>query len=83
MKLFFNLLLIFCCLLSNNIQAQNADLNFSITVVNEQRQPIENATVELRMADQKNLVKGAITDQKGIADFKVLTEGNMLPLLLP
>lgn len=55
--------------------AQNAKPDFSITVLDEQQKPIENATVELRKAENKALVKAAITSAKGIADFQFNVPG--------
>jgi iron complex outermembrane receptor protein len=75
MKLIFTLSIILCCC-CGNIWAQNESADFSITVLDEQQKPIENATVELRKAESKALVKAAITNQKGMADFKIATEGN-------
>ncbi|WP_316785921.1 outer membrane beta-barrel protein [Pedobacter frigiditerrae] len=71
MKPIFKTLLFFCCLaISNNLFAQTKAI--SILVLDEQQKPIENATVELRKADNQVLVKAAITSNKGSADFQLV-----------
>ncbi len=41
----------------------------SIRIVNEQKQPVENATVELLRHKDSSLVKAAVSDRNGIAEF--------------
>jgi iron complex outermembrane receptor protein len=65
------------CLIGSQVLAQSPH-DFSIVVVDEQQKPIENATVELRKADDKALVKAAITNNKGIADFKIALAGKYI-----
>lgn len=54
--------------------AQQANV-VTILVVDEQQKPIENATVELYGAAGKPLIKAAITNQKGTAEFNITTAG--------
>lgn len=49
-----------------------------ITVFNEKESPVENATVELLKAADSSLVKLAITDSKGMAEFDRLNLGSYL-----
>lgn len=49
-------------------EAQKGKLN--ITILNPLQQPMENATVELRKAKDSSLVKTALTDKNGVAEFE-------------
>ena len=49
-----------------------------LTVVNEQKQPVESATVELLNAKDSSLVKTALTDKAGTAEFEVKAKGSYL-----
>ena len=49
-----------------------------ISVFNEKETPVENATVELLKAPDSSLVKLAITDSKGMAEFDRLNKGSYL-----
>lgn len=70
MKPIFKTLLLLCCLaFSHKLLAQTKLI--SILVLDEQKKPIENATVEIRKADNQALIKVAITSNKGSADFQV------------
>lgn len=73
MKPLFKILIICGLLLPNLAQAQNPSV-FSIILLNEQQKPIEHATVELRKADQNLLIKAAITNNQGVAEFKIETK---------
>ena len=50
----------------------------SATIVTDQRSPVENATVELRKAKDSSLVKLAITDRAGQAEFENIPFGSYL-----
>jgi iron complex outermembrane receptor protein len=58
--------------------AQTTNSTFTLVVVDDQQKPIEHATVELRKADEKPLVKAAITNQQGIAEFNLVTPGKFV-----
>ena len=49
-----------------------------VTVLNEKQVPLENATVELLKVSDSALVKLAITDSRGVADFDQLAHGGYL-----
>ncbi len=49
-----------------------------LTVLNEKQVPLENATVELLKVSDSSLVKLAITDSRGVADFDQLMHGGYL-----
>jgi len=55
--------------------AQEVSIKISVQVTNEQQQPIENATAEMRSANDSALVKIAITDNKGTAEFENIKAG--------
>lgn len=57
--------------------AQNSSGKISVTIKNDQQLAAENATVELLKPDS-SLVKAAITDKAGIAEFDRLAYGNYL-----
>lgn len=46
-----------------------------ITILNAQQSPIENATVELRRAKDSGLVKTALSDKNGLAEFENIRLG--------
>src|SRR6476661_2477014 len=48
----------------------------AVVVNNDRKAPLENATVELRRSKDSVLVKTALTDVKGRADFDGLPFGN-------
>jgi iron complex outermembrane receptor protein len=50
----------------------------TIQVLNDQQQPLENATVELRRAKDSAIVKTAIADNKGWAGFSKVKTGSYL-----
>ncbi|TKC12731.1 hypothetical protein FA048_03685 [Pedobacter polaris] len=76
MKLLIKFVFIAVCFASNGVlKAQIANSDFSITVLDDQQKPIENATVELRKANQQALLKAAITNVKGVAFFQIGAAG--------
>jgi iron complex outermembrane recepter protein len=58
--------------------AQDAKGKISVQVVNEQKQPLENATAELRRAKDSILVKSAVADKNGWAEFENIRHGSYL-----
>ena len=50
----------------------------SVTIVNDQKLPAENATVQLLKAKDSALVKVAITDKDGVADFENISFGTYI-----
>jgi iron complex outermembrane recepter protein len=58
--------------------ARAANKSISIQIINEQKQPIENATAELRRANDSALIKTAITDKNGWAEFVNIKPGAYL-----
>ncbi len=59
-------------------KAQNDRGSVSVAIVNDQQSPLENATVELLKSKDSSLVKVALTDKKGIAEFENIPFGNYL-----
>ena len=59
-------------------KAQNDRGSVSVTIVNDQQSPLENATVELLKSKDSSLVKVALTDKKGVAEFESIPFGNYL-----
>ncbi len=55
--------------------AQDVRVRVLAKIINEQNQPIENATAELRRAKDSGLIKGAITDKNGTAEFENIKPG--------
>ena len=47
-----------------------------ITITNEKATAMENATVELIKAEDSSLVKVAITDKDGVAEFEKISFGS-------
>lgn len=73
----FIILSVFCVfsfLLSSAQQQGKA----TVTVLNEEKSPVENATVELLRSKDSVLVKTAISDKSGVAEFDKLSYGNYL-----
>ncbi len=52
--------------------------NFSVAIKSESQSPIVNATVELLESKDSFLVKVAISNNNGIADFENIAFGNYL-----
>src|SRR5262245_35443697 len=74
MNKFLTLIIALCSFLL--INAQSIRGKISVTIVNDQQAVLENATVELRKAKDSSLVKVAITDKKGLAEFENIVFGN-------
>ncbi len=65
---------VLCCLL---VVAQTASKGrISVTIINEQNSGIENVTVELVRQKDSSLVKIAISDKNGVADFENIAFGS-------
>lgn len=64
-------LLSLCVLITTLALAQQKG-KASITVLNEQNQPVENAIVELLRSNDSAFIKAAISDKTGSADFENL-----------
>lgn len=78
MKTIYRLLL-FICLGIQGLYAQNNSLGkVYVTINNEKNLPLENATVELLKAKDSTLVKTAITDKDGLAEFINIRPGEYL-----
>jgi iron complex outermembrane receptor protein len=61
------------------MHAQNTPrAKISVRLVSEQQSPLENATIELLKAKDSGLVKIAITDRSGIAEFENILPGSYL-----
>jgi hypothetical protein len=52
--------------------------NVRVTILNEQRMPAENITVQLLKIQDSSLAKAAITDKEGLALFENIKPGNYL-----
>jgi iron complex outermembrane receptor protein len=74
MKKFFLFLIIISSFQLSN--AQNNRGKVSITIVNDQQSGLESATIELRKVKDSSLVKVAITDKNGLAEFENIPLGN-------
>lgn len=68
-------LLLLCCLTCFGAYAQSPATTFVVTVLDEQQRPVANATVELHKATEKTLVKVAIGNEQGQAEFKNVVAG--------
>jgi iron complex outermembrane recepter protein len=75
MKKLMGLLAVICTAFMATAQAGS---KISITILNEQKQGLENATVELRKSKDSSLVKAAITDRSGVAEFENIKAGAYL-----
>ncbi|HYE56273.1 MAG TPA: TonB-dependent receptor [Chitinophagaceae bacterium] len=51
---------------------------FTVTIANDQNQPVENVTVQLLRSKDSSLVKAAITDKVGLAEFDNIRFGSYL-----
>lgn len=67
--------MLLCCLTGFGAYAQSPATTFVVTVLDEQQKPIANATVELHKATEKTLVKAAIGNEQGQAEFKNVVAG--------
>ena len=57
---------------------QNSSGKITTTILNNQQSPVENATVELRKAKDSSLVKVAVTDKAGLAEFENIKYGEYI-----
>lgn len=78
MKIFIKSIILIFFFSISSLWAQN---RINITILDEQQKPVEYATVELRKADEKTLIKAAITNAQGIADFE-LSDGKYTATIL-
>lgn len=51
---------------------------FTVTIVNEQNAPLENVTVQLLRSKDSSLVKAAISDKTGLAEFENIRFGSYI-----
>ena len=72
MKKVFSIVIGICVALLLNAQRGK----ISVIVVNDQQNALENATVELRKIKDSSLVKIALTDKNGLAEFENILFGN-------
>ncbi|MES1220858.1 MAG: outer membrane beta-barrel family protein [Bacteroidota bacterium] len=71
--------LIVLCTLWIRGYSQNAETEkVTVTIVNEKKDALENGTVELLKTSDSSLVKIAITDKSGIAEFEKIHWGSYL-----
>jgi outer membrane receptor protein involved in Fe transport len=73
MLLFVSLLFVLSAKAQNGTRGK-----ISVTIINAQQSPLENATVELRKIKDSSLVKIAITDKNGLAEFENIPVGSYL-----
>src|SRR6185369_6559327 len=73
-KLLFSVLTLWSCI----AYAQTGRGKISVTILNDQQSGVENATVELLRAKDSSLVKVAITDKNGLAEFENIRFGNYI-----
>ncbi len=64
--------------IGNYLNAQNSKGKISLQVVNDKQSPVENATVTLIKSGDSSLVKIAITDKRGTAEFENILFGSYL-----
>ena len=73
------LLLFFVLILSAELNAQPSNTGkITTTIKNENQQALENATVQLVKSKDSSLIKTALTDNKGIAEFEHIAFGSYL-----
>ncbi len=72
------LVLIAAILLSTVVTAQNKTGKISGTIVTSEKKPVESATIQLLKADNKALVKTAVTDKQGNFSFEKIAEGKYI-----
>src|SRR5215203_2709160 len=65
-----NFTLFVLCVLSTIFAFAQQKGKVSLTILNDQKLPVENATVELLRSKDSGLVKTALTDKAGIAEFE-------------
>ncbi len=62
-----------------HVPAQPANQGrFSVTVLNEKNEPLENATIELLKSNDSTLAKVSLTDKNGVAEFEKIIYGSYL-----
>ncbi|HEY0355794.1 MAG TPA: TonB-dependent receptor, partial [Flavisolibacter sp.] len=66
------LVLVLNCVIMISSFAQSPTGKASVTVLNEKNVPVESATVELLRSKDSSLVKVALTDKSGLAEFDKL-----------
>jgi len=66
--------LVFCAAFSFAQNGQRGKI--SLKVLNQQQQPIENATAELLRSKDSSLVKTALSDKSGLAEFENIPFGS-------
>jgi hypothetical protein len=71
------LLVVFLSLRATS-QAQDTNGKITLQILNDQKQPVENATVELRRANDSTLVKSALADKTGWVTFDNIRQGSYL-----
>lgn len=77
MKTVYNLLLIIAVLFTGNLYAQTTSkANITGNILDENKKPVDYATVVLYKAADSSLVKTAFTDANGAFSFSVTTKGN-------
>ncbi len=62
--------MLFCAVFTIHFVYAQQKGKVSITILNDQKLPIENATVELLRSEDSSLVKTAISDKTGLAEFE-------------
>ena len=70
------ILSLLCCVLASIAFAQTGKI--SVTIQNEKHSSVENATVELRKSKDSSLIKVAITNNNGVADFENISFGSYI-----
>src|SRR5689334_11549097 len=72
-------ILLLSCVFSTMIAiGQTQKGTISISVMNNQNSPLENATAELMLSKDSSLVKAAVTDKAGIASFESVAYGQYI-----
>ncbi|HNU87145.1 MAG TPA: TonB-dependent receptor, partial [Ferruginibacter sp.] len=71
-------LLLTALLFAAALPAQNKPGKISGTIINPEKKPVESATIQLLKADNKALVKTAITDKAGNFSFEKIAEGKYI-----
>ncbi|MBS4063954.1 MAG: TonB-dependent receptor [Chitinophagaceae bacterium] len=78
MKLFLNLIIIFCVTITTTHAQTTQRGKIAVKIMNAQQQPLENATAELLRSKDSGLVKTAISDKTGFAEFENIPLGNYI-----
>ncbi len=77
-QIFLLVLLVFNTVLYGFSQDGNLRSKINTTILNEKKQPVENATVTLLKKKDSSLAKAAISDKNGEASFDNIREGSYL-----